>query len=118
MSSLTICTIVCGDSQPCCLRLALNTRTFAVPGLRAAREVQEAGRQRRPGVGTVQREFLRGHPLVEHARERLGLRLLGLGDALAQGGEYVGQRHGASDGTLRGIRWTRPCRLWKRHAGF
>ena len=34
MSSLTICSTVCGESQPCDFCVALNTRTFAAPGLR------------------------------------------------------------------------------------
>jgi hypothetical protein len=34
MSSLTICSTVCGDSQPCVFCEALKMRTFAVPGLR------------------------------------------------------------------------------------
>ncbi len=35
MSSLMICSTVCGASQPLAWAVALNTRTLAVPGLRA-----------------------------------------------------------------------------------
>ncbi|MCW0450788.1 hypothetical protein NB706_003622 [Xanthomonas sacchari] len=34
MSSLTICSTVCEDSQPSSFRFGLNTRTLTVPGLR------------------------------------------------------------------------------------
>ena len=69
MSSLTICSTVCGDSQPCCLQVRVEQAHLGRAGACAAREIEEVGGQRGPAFGAVLRAFVVGHALVERTGE-------------------------------------------------
>jgi len=73
--------------------------------LAGARELQEIGRQRRPAVGGVQRQLVRGQAMVERVGEGDRIVLPGLAGALADGVEDGGQ-HGRDLATgLAALAW-------------